>query len=124
MRAPRGQLGREPQPSAGIVDSQSVKTTSVGGPRGDDGGKKVNGRQRHLFVDTQGLVCHAVVQSAGIMDRDGIQLLREPVEGEFPSMERTSSPRSRLRCAAPLGLALAALAGLRLTSGCRSTRTL
>src|ERR671933_305068 len=50
----RVQLGREPQPSAGIVDSQSVKTTSVGGPRGYDGGKQVKGRKRHLFVDTQG----------------------------------------------------------------------
>lgn len=58
-----------------MVDRQSVNTTSVGGPRGDDGGKKVKGRKRHLFVDTQGLVLHAVVHSAGIMDRDGIQLL-------------------------------------------------
>lgn len=83
----RVQLGREPQPSAGIVDSQSVKTTSVGGPRGDDGGKNVTGRKRHLFVDTQGLVLHAVVHRAGMMDRDGIQRLLEPVQGRFPRMQ-------------------------------------
>ena len=71
----RVQAGRDAQPSAGIVDSQSVKTTSVGGPRGFDGGKKINGRKRHLLVDTQGLVLQVKVHEAGIMDRDGIKLL-------------------------------------------------
>jgi putative transposase len=53
----RVRLGREPQPSAGIVDSQSVKTTAVGGEdRGYDGGKKIKGRKRHLLVDTEGFV--------------------------------------------------------------------
>src|SRR5512147_2113281 len=78
---------RKKSPSMGIIDSQSVKTTERGGPHGKDAHKKVNGRKRHLVVDTLGMVVAAVVHSAGIPDRDGAKPVLEELVGRFPRLK-------------------------------------
>ena len=84
----RIRLGRQPTPSAGVIDSQSVRTTERGGPHGYDGAKKLSGRKRHLFVDTLGLLLKVVVHVANLQDRAGVPLLLEPVKGVFPRMQK------------------------------------
>jgi transposase len=80
----RQAAGRDPQPSAAVLDAQSVKTAEGGAARGVDAGKKVTGRKRHLLVDTLGLVLVGVVHAASVQDRAGGRRVLAGARGRFP----------------------------------------
>jgi transposase len=88
VMADRERVGRDASPSAAIIDSQSVKTTEAGGPRGYDAGKKVNGRKRHALVDTDGRDLVIEPHPASIQDRDGGGSLLQASRRIFPFIQR------------------------------------
>jgi putative transposase len=89
----RQRLGRTPQPSLAIIDSQSVATTESGGPRGLDAAKRIKGRKRHIVTDTQGFLLESLVHPADLQDNHGAVPLLRALHGSRPTLHHVLADR-------------------------------
>jgi putative transposase len=89
----RAALGRPPQPSLGIIDSQSVPTSESGGPRGLDPAKRIRGRKRHIVTCTQGFLLHSLVHAAHVQDNHGAVPLLRALHGSRPTLHHLLADR-------------------------------
>lgn len=89
----RQTVGRKPVPSAGIIDSQSVKTTESGGPRGFDAAKRIKGRKRHIVTDTEGWLLTLLVHTADIQDNHGAVPVLRSLGRRFPTLRHIFADR-------------------------------
>jgi transposase len=93
VRRSRGKLGRKSQPTAAIIDSQSVPTAHAGGPRGYDAGKRIYGRKRHIATDTNGLLLAVHVHAANVQDCHGAVPLLERLRVRCPKVHHVFADR-------------------------------
>ena len=121
VRRARNAMGRDGVPTAGVIDSQSVKTTESGGPRGFDAAKKVRGRKRHLVTDTQGLPLALLVHPANIQDNHGAVPLLAALRRTFPRLRYVVA--DRVYRGKKLRKAIAAFGRWRIKIVTRSERT-